>query len=71
MLLHLIILLFRIDEELIINNCDMLLSCWPRIFIFFFYQIQFIKSLFIMGLDKSLKDSIIQNMTRKLYVGNS
>ena len=70
MLLLLIIILFRIDEELI-NNCDMLLSCWPRIFIFFFYQIQFIKSLLFMGLDKSLKDSIIKNMTRKLYVGNS
>ena len=56
------------DEE-VLKDCDELLSRWPRIFIFLFYQIQFIKSLLFLALDKALKDAIMKNMSL-LRIGN-
>ena len=47
-----------------------MLGFWPRLFIFIFYQLQFLKSILFMVLDTNLRDTIIKNMTKKLYIGS-
>ena len=53
-----------------IQSCENLLGFWPRLFIFIFYQLQFLKSILFMILDTNLRDTIIKNMTKKLYIGS-
>ena len=49
-------------NNFITAKCGNLVSLLPRIFIFLFYQLQFLKSIFFIMMDKNLKETITNNM---------